>query len=328
MIWAAMGIGMLFNAIQGANQRNQMNEMMQAQQMESARMMRSMQSQEAAMQQTSYTNMLEFQTGLPEYPEENFNNLQEMQLGHLDERQAFTDQLGADLQSAKTAFFETNHYETRVADDGKHQVALNEEGKPNVKQGAENGDQKLARLTFEGEQKTALNDKHQTQKDHFINKERENFKEFLAMNRDQLQNPAVQGELQRLVVNTKKKSLELQQNQEDERWRIDMPPSEEIAARLDTGLKQLREMDQRHLQAEEDSPDAKALLEHDQQVAAILYDHKQRAQQERSENDGGFMMDPRKMMAAAQARQQPRDVGEALPSYLTNAMYELGVYSV
>ena len=328
MIWAAMGIGMLFNAIQGAGQRNQMNEMMQAQQAEHARLMKSMQAQESAMNQTSFTRMLEFQTGLPEYPEENFNNLQEMQLGHLDARQAFTEQLSNDLQSAKTAFFENNHYETKVADDGKNQVALNEEGQPNVKQGAENGEQKLARLTFEGQKKAELSDKHQQQKETFLNKERENFKEFLAMHRDQLQNPAIQNELQRMVVNTKKKSLELQQNQEDERWRVDMPPSEEIASRLDTGLKQLREMDQRHLQAEEESPDAKALLEYDQKVAAILYDHKQRARQEREQNDGGLMLDPRKMMAAVQARQQPRDVGEALPSYLTNALYELGVYSV
>lgn len=327
MMWAMMGIGMLFNAIQGAGQRNQMNEMMQAQQAENAKMMKSMQSQQAAMQETSFTNMLQIQTGLPEYPEENFNNLQEMQMGHLDARQAFTDQLSNDLQSAKTAFFETNHYDTKLGADGRHEVAQNEEGKPNVKDGKENGDQKLARMTFEGQKKAELTDKHTAQKETFISKERENFKEFLAMNRDQLQNPAIQGELQRLVVNTKKKSLELQQNQEDERWRVDMPPSEEIAMRLDTGLKQLRQLDQKHLQAEEDSPDAKALAEHDQQVAAILYDKRRDAQQEKN-NDNEFMMDPRKMMAVAQQRRQPKDVGEALPSYLTNAMYELGVYTV
>lgn len=325
MMWAMMGIGMLFNAIQGAGQRREANEMMSAQNAENAKIMKSMQSQQTAMQDTSFTNMLQIQTGLPEYPEENFNNLQDMQMGHLDARNAFTDQLSNDLQSAKTAFFEGNHYDTKLGADGKHEVA-HEEGKPNVKEGKENGDQKLARLTFEGQKKTELTEKHTAQKEQFINKERENFKEFLAMNRDQLQNPNVQGELQRLVVNTKKKSLELQQNHEDERWRVDMPPSEEIAARLDGGLKQLREMDQKHIQAEEDSPDARALAEHDQQVAAILYDKKRDAQQDKHSDE--FMMDPRKMMAVAQQRREPKDVGEALPSYLTNAMYELGVYTV
>ena len=80
------------------------------------------------------------------------------------------------------------------------------------------------------------------------------------------------------------------------------------------------------MEAEENSEDAKALMEHDQEVASILYDHKQRAQQEKSEEN--FTMDPRKMMAMAQQRREPKDVGKSLPSYLTNAMYELGVYSV
>ncbi len=112
----------------------------------------------------------------------------------------------------------------------------------------------------------------------------------------------------------------------DERWRVDLPPDEKIAAKLDSGLKQLRDMDQEHVEAEENSPDAKELMEHDQKVAAILYDHKKNAQQEKS--DENFTMDPRKMMAAAQQRREPKDVGQSLPSYLTNAMYELGVYSV
>ena len=146
------------------------------------------------------------------------------------------------------------------------------------------------------------------------------------MNRDKLDNPYVHGELQKMVVNTKKKSLDLQQQHEDERWRADMPPSEEIAVKLDNGLKTLHDMDREHVQAEEDSPDAKELMEHDQKVAAILYDHKKNAQQEKTEEN--FTMDPRKMMAMAQQRREPRDVGQALPSYLTNAMYDLGVYSV
>jgi len=129
-----------------------------------------------------------------------------------------------------------------------------------------------------------------------------------------------------MVVATKKRSLDLQQNQEDERWRVDMPPSEEIAAKLDSGLQKLHTMDRDHLAAEENSEDAKALIDHDEKVAGILYDHKKRAQDEKAEDN--FALDPRKMMAMAQQRREPKDVGKSLPSYLTNAMYELGVYSV
>lgn len=326
MMWAMMGVGMLFNAIQGNSQAAQMREMQASQQAEMQKMTKSMQQQQAAMNETPFSSMLQIQTGLPEYPEENFSNLQNMQLGHMDARQAFTEQLDNDLQTAKTAFFQDNHYETELGADGRHKVAQGDEGKPNVKPGAEGQDQKLARLTFEGEKKAELTEKHTAQKEQFINKERENFKEFLAMNRERMENPYVHGELQKMVVATKKKSLDLQQNHEDERWRVDLPPDEKIAARLDSGLKQLRDMDQEHVEAEENSPDAKELMEHDQKVAAILYDHKKNAQQEKS--DENFTMDPRKMMAAAQQRREPKDVGQSLPSYLTNAMYELGVYSV
>jgi hypothetical protein len=326
MLWAIMGVGMLFNAIQQNSQNAQMREMQQAQQAETKRMMKSLSAQRESMADNNMADMLHMQTGLPEFPQENFSNLQNLQLGHADARQAFASQLDSDLQSAKTAFFENNHYETRFGADGRQEVAT-ENGKPLVKDGPETADKKTVRLGYESNLKSELNDKHSSQKEQFLNKERENFKEFLAMNREQLNNPYVQNELQRMVVNTKKKSLELQQNQEDERWRVDMPPSEEIAAKLDSGLKQLREMDQKHVQEEENSPDAQALVEHDQQVAAVLYDRKQQARQEKERNND-FMMDPRRMMAAVAQRSQPIDVGQALPSYLSNAMYDLGVYTV
>jgi len=326
MMWAIMGVGMLFNALQGNSQAAQAREMQQAQQAETQKMLKSMQTQQQTMNETPFSAMLQIQTGLPEYPEENYNNLQEMQLGHMDARQSFTDQLQNDLQSAKTAFFENNHYETKLGSEGRPQVATDESGKPKVAQGKEMPEQKTVRLGFESEKKAEASDRQTAQKEQFLSKERENFKEFLAMNREQLHNPYIQGELQKMVVSSRKKSLELQQNHEDENIRIDLPPDEQIAAKVDQGMAQLRELDRKHIQAEEDSPDAKALLEHEQKVASILYDHKQRAQQEKGDAD--FLMDPRKMVAAAQAKKQPRDVGQVLPSYLTNHLYDMGIYSV
>lgn len=326
MLWAVMGVGMLFNAIKGNQQAAQMREMQQAQQAQNQAMLKSMQAQQRAMNESPFASMLQIQTGLPDYPEQSFANLQNMQSQHMDARQTFVQSLDQELQQAKTAFFEEKHYDTKLGADGKREVATREDGKPVVKQGPETPETKLPRLAFEGQKKSELQDLHNQQKDSFLAKERESFKEFLAQNREQLGNPYVQGELQRMVVNTRKKSLELQQSQEDDRFRVDMPPSEEIAAKIDNGMKKLHDLDRQHVEAEENSEDAKELMEHDQQVAAILYEEKQKAQQEK--NDGDFLLDPRKMMAAAQQRNQPRDVGQVLPSYLTNAMYDLGIYSV
>ncbi|MBN9416860.1 MAG: hypothetical protein J0I12_15555, partial [Candidatus Eremiobacteraeota bacterium] len=79
MMWAVMGVGMLFNAIQQNSQAAQAREMQQSQQAEMQKMMKSMTSQQQSMNDTPFNNMLEIQTGLPEYPQENFSNLQDMQ---------------------------------------------------------------------------------------------------------------------------------------------------------------------------------------------------------------------------------------------------------
>jgi hypothetical protein len=100
-----------------------------------------------------------------------------------------------------------------------------------------------------------------------------------------------------------------------------------MAAKVETGLQQMREMDAQHLAAEESSPDMKALMDHDQKVAAILSDQRDLASQGKADEE--FLKDPRKQMAAAATQTKvTRDVGEVLPGYLTNALYDLGVYQV
>lgn len=325
-----MGVGLLINTIQAMQGQGEMNQMKSQMESQNAAMMKSLKesggytlSKKGA--EVKSTMNWDFQA--PPFPDKNYKNVQQMQMGHVQERQEFTQRLQKDVADMKKEFFGSNHYQTKPGANGKPEVATNEHGQPLLGKGAENADQKLARLQFENVRKTELADRQADQREKFMSSERTQVTEFLSQNKEQLTNPYVQGELQKMVVDTKKKALQLAQDHEDERWKVDLPPISEMASKVETGLQQMREMDAQHLAAEEKSPDMKALLEHDQQVAAILADQRDLAAQ--GKNDEEFLKDPRKQMAAAATQTRvTRDVGEVLPGYLTNALYDLGVYQV
>ena len=92
------------------------------------------------------------------------------------------------------------------------------------------------------------------------------------------------------------------------------------------GINDLHTMDKEHMKFEEESPDAKELMNHDQKVAAILGEKRDEARQDKKQES--FLMDPRKMAQRANSDNAPRDVGDSLPGYLTSSMYELGIYAV
>ncbi|CAN0239935.1 unnamed protein product [Phaeothamnion confervicola] len=250
-----------------------------------------------------------------------------MQTSQAEKRNSYGSQLGSDLQDMKNEFFAENHYDTENAADGKARVSVNDQGQPKPVPGAETNDQKLARKEFEATEKAQLADKHAEQKESFLKDERQSMKEFLAQNKDNLDNPAVHAELQKMVVSSKKKALQLQQSQEEERMKVDMPPDQKIALKMQEGMNGLHQMDQDHIRAEEESPDAQAIMEHDQKVAAILGERKEQARQEKKDEE--FLVDPRKMLAAKQnAGNAPVDPGDHVPAYLAAHLYDLGIYSV
>ena len=80
-------------------------------------------------------------------------------------------------------------------------------------------------------------------------------KSFLADNAALLADAGVQAELQKMIVTSKKKALKLQQDQDDERWKSDMPPTKEIQETVELGLQDLRQMQQQHVESEMQSPD-------------------------------------------------------------------------
>jgi hypothetical protein len=325
-----MGVGFLIQTIQGVVANQQANQMRAQYDAQLANMMRqnnATPTQNVQKKEPPKSHNL-FQFDGPEFPEESFKNLQETQLGQAQKRNTAANNLQKDLQNMKSEFFAEHHYETEKGPDGKAKVLTDANGQPTVAKGPESGDSKLARMDFESSKKSAQHEEHCDRREKFVSGEKQKFTEFLTQNRDQLNNPTIHGELQRMVVDSKKKALQLQQNQEDERWRVDMPPSEKIAHRLNQGINDLHTMDQEHMKSEEESPDAKELMNHDQKVAAILGQRRDEAREEKRKEEN-FLMDPRKMMAnRTNSENGTRDVGDCLPGYLTSSMYELGIYAV
>lgn len=260
----------------------------------------------------------------PPYPEQAHQNLQRMQEEHQMQRNQFGANLRQQVDDMKQEFFANNHYETRPGPDGKPQVALNEHGQPNVQKGPETAEHREARQAFEGDKRAALTQRQTAEKDSFLQDQRQNVQQFLAQNGAALENPAVQAQLQQLIVTTQKKAFQLQQNHEDERWKDDLPPDSEIAATVDNGLAQMRTMEQQQAQAEESSKDMKEMMEHEQTLAAMLGEQKELARSQKEDNS--FLQDPRKMMASA--GQVNPDFSQVLPGYLTNALYNMEIYEI
>lgn len=325
-MWAVMGIGLLINTIQGAQQSSQMRAQIAQMQQRTDAMGKSLRSDSALLQHKSpeVKSMVSFDFDAPDFPKQNFDNLQKMQMNHLGERNQMQQNLQQELGSMKEQFFKENHYETRFGSQGKPEVVLKDDGQPQVQKGPEGPEQRLAREGYESSKKAELANKHADQQETFTKKETQNMKQFLAQNANALGDPVRQGELQKMIVESKKKALKLQQDQEDERWKVDLPPSVEIHQKADEALAQFREMEERHAMAEENSEDVQALMAYDQKVAAVLAEKKEEIRAQRQQDN--FLMDPRKMMAQVAA--PPADFSQQLPGYLTNALFEMGIYSV
>lgn len=325
MFWAAMGVGMLINTLGGGGGPSRSDMMRMHEQ--------SMKSLKNTLNDTSKTVMgrrdtqvqsrFSFDFEPPPFPQKNYESLQQLQQGHHQQRQGFTDGMKQQIAQMKEQFFAENHYETQQGPDGKPQIRTGENGQPLVAKGPETPEGKVVREEFDAGRRQQLVEQQDVQKDTFLNKEKQETQKFLADNSSNLQNPQVQAELTRMVLSTQKRAFGLQQQHEDERWKVDLPPSEEIAQAVDGDLAKLRQMEQEQQRQEEQSPDMLALMQHEQDVSVMLGEQKQLAQRQKTEEN--FLMDPRRMVATKPASQ---DLGEVLPSYLSSALYNMGIYSV
>lgn len=332
MIWAVMGIGMLINTIQGASMRGQMSQQRQAldQQMKSLKgeMDKTTQSLKGGTDafksdRIGKSSSLSIHV---DYPEKAFKNLNELQNNNMKERMGKESQLRQDFGKLKEDFFKKNHYATEFGSQGQGKLLTDQNGKPQVKPGAENDMQKMVRHHHESAQRLALANKHGSAMDQLTKQEATKTREFLTDNAHLLADAGVQQELQKMIVSSKKKSLKLQQDQEEERWRSDMPPTDEIQSAVEMGMQDLRQMTQRHVESELQSPDHEAVLNFEQEFASAMADERARAAAQKS--DDQFLMDPRKMMQMAKAGPPKKRFDEVLPGYLTSNLFQMGIYEV
>ena len=332
MIWAVMGIGMLINTIQGAKVRGQMAKQNQALQQQFNQVKQEMARTSKSLK-GGLDNFKSDRIGKSadlsihvEYPEQSYKNLNNLQKNNLKQQMGKESQMRQDFNKVKEDFFKKNHYETEFGSQGKGRLLTDKNGKPKVRQGPESSQHQMVRQHHESSQRLKLANKHGQQMDSLTKQEAAKTKTFLGDNAALLADAGVQAELQKMIVTSKKKALKLQQDQDDERWKSDMPPTKEIQEAVELGLQDLRQMQQQHVESEMQSPDHQAILDYEKEFAAAVAEEKNRLASERS--DDNFLMDPRRMMARAKSGPPKQRFDEVLPGYMTASLFQMGIYEV
>jgi hypothetical protein len=332
MIWAVMGVGMLINTIQGAKMRGKLNKQNAALKQQFKQV-----EQEVARTTKSLKGGLDnFKSDRiskgpslsihVEYPEQAYKNLNNLQKNNMKERMGKESQLRKGLNDMKSDFFKNNHYETEFGSQGKGRLLTDQSGKPKVKPGPETPQHKLVRQHHESSQRLSLANKHGQQMDSLTKQEAATTKAFLSDNVALLADAGVQAELQKMIVTSKKKALNLQQDQDEERWKTEMPPTKEIEEAVELGLRDLRQMDEQHVQSEMESPDHQAILDYEKEFAAAVAEEKTRLASQ--SQDKAFLMDPMQLMSRAKSGPPKKRFDEVLPGYLTASLFQMGIYEV
>jgi len=328
MFFAQLGLGLLSNMVAGSAQQAQS----QAQNAQAMATMRATltDTSKAAMRQAEEMDpnanpFAEVESKAPPFPDKAAQLLQQRQETNAAQRQELLAETRDELAEMKTGFFEDHHLETKQLSDGREKVVLNQEGKPNVLPGKETPNHKVARETFEATRKEALNEQHVGEKESFVQEERQQLTTFLQNNKPDLQNPAVQGELQKALMLSHKKALNLQREHEEEALKADLYTAEQIE-HADTRLSSLRDMEERHAKEEDGSSEAGELYQHSQDMAEMLRQRREEAKQTAMEEM--FLRGRPTFNAEAQQPQGEVDVASVLPPHLANTLYSMEIYTV
>ncbi|NDD28198.1 MAG: hypothetical protein EB084_08025 [Proteobacteria bacterium] len=329
MFIAQMGLGILANMVSQAAAGG-MNQQQNQQMMSNLRQTLN-EGAHAAVHQSQHpwdqrSTFQQFEVEAPPFPDEAAQRLGQMQQDHAAERMGFMDETKDSLRDMKDGFFGFNHLETteeKPAEGPPRQaVALDSQGKPQVKPGPETKAQRVAREEFETTSKAKLEEKHESQRETLVKSERENVQAFLENNKADLGNPAVQGELQKMIMLSHKKAQAMGRQQEEEMLKSDLYSPEQLEV-ADAKLGQMRSMEERHAELEDNSPEAQELLGHQQDLAELLRQKRDEAKQAKLEE--AFLKGPPRFTPPSE---KAVDVAEVLPPYLSNALYNLGIYSV
>jgi hypothetical protein len=257
----------------------------------------------------------------PPFPGSAMDRLRNLMFSHMAAREDGANELANKLLLMKEQFFESHSLETMIGENGKPQVVLDEHGKPRIMEGRENPPQQVARQEYEAAAKDNLNEKHASEKESFLKDEKQQIQTFLQTHRSDLGNPAVQAELQKMILLTQKKALKLQKDHDEESWKVDLP-TEEMKAFVDEEGQKLRHMEDEQKNIEDASQDARELIMYQEEVNTLAKE--ERENQHTKERDEVFLKGPSAFLKPP----PPPSLSEALPPYLTEALYNMGIYSV
>jgi hypothetical protein len=262
-----------------------------------------------------------FDFEVPDPPENAAQKFAKMMENHENERSAFLNQFQQKKNEVKEEFFAKNHYKTEPDADGKQNVAL-KDGKPLVESGKENSVQHTARQNYEVTSKAEMFARHADEKQTLVQDQKQHLMSFLDANKFQLANPGVQGELSKLLVDSQKKALKMQEDHEEEFYKIDLPAAE-MTAFVDLNLREYREMEQMHHEIEENSYEAKQLADYQQDLVVFL--DARRAEAREQKKADMFLIDPRKFM---KGETKTTDLASVLPMNLTAALEAFDIHSL
>jgi len=240
------------------------------------------------IQQRKFT----FDFDTPDFPEEAAEQFEQLQNRHEGERTAFLQQFKQELSEKKEEFFAKNHYETKKTPEGKEEVVLHD-GKPKVEKGPENAAQRVARQAYEMALKSEMFKAHNEEKQQFVKEQKQQLMTFLEDNKFQLTSQGVQNELAKLIMEGQKKALKLQDDHEEEYYKLDLPTNE-MKQLVDERMGQYKQMKQQQAWTEENSPQARKLAQYQLDLVALL--DAKRAEVRDEKRKELFLLDKKHMM--------------------------------
>ncbi|MCQ2736141.1 MAG: hypothetical protein MJ234_02860 [bacterium] len=256
----------------------------------------------------------------PEYPEAAFERLNNMMQNNKQTRNEASQRLNRQLSDMKEQFFENYSYKTEKGEDGKPRVKTDEQGRPQLQNGKETFEQRVARQQFEASTQKSSSQYFANVKENFLANEKQQVMQFLQNHRNELANPAVQQELQQMLTESEKKALKLKRDIDAQMLEMDLP-TEDMRKHARTEKKKLDKMEDDHKQMEDSSAEAHELIMYQEEMNVYAMEEKKKLQF--AEKDESFLQNPNEFLKPHEAK-----LSDLLPPYLVTSLYNMGIYAI
>ena len=258
---------------------------------------------------------------LPEYPEAAFEKLNKMMQDNKDTRNSANQKFNRQLSEMKEKFFENYSYKTEKGEDGKPRLAKDEQGRPQLQQGKETFEQRVARQQHEASVSKSYSEYYNGVKENFLANEKQQIMQFLQTHRNELNNPTIQQELQKMLAESEKKAQKLKREIDSNMLELDLP-DEEMRKFAREEKKKLYKMEDEHKKMEDSSAEAHELIMYQDQMNALAIEEKKKLKE--ASDDEVFIRKPEDLLKPP----APPSLSELLPPYLVSALYNMGIYAI